>query len=115
MDVTQTREWVETPKQNPSLICFVEGKSTRARTGIVVHLTAPIIHSGWGGQITLEIANFGPFHFVLHENDVIAQLAVAMISSPPDISLKRTRSATEGQIDVGGRPEEAPRRGRPRT
>jgi len=98
----QTREWVETPKKNPGLICFVDGKSTRARTGIVVHLTAPTIHSGWGGHITLEIANLGPFHFVLHENDSIAQLTVAMIAGPPDVSLKTGVSATQGQTDVSG-------------
>jgi hypothetical protein len=53
---------VGTPAVNPALICFVDGKSTRSRTGILVHLTAPTIHAGWSGKITLEIANVGPFH-----------------------------------------------------
>lgn len=99
----QTKERVGTPKRNPGLICFVDGKSTRARTGIIVHLTAPTIHAGWSGKIVLEIANFGPFHFVLHENDVIAQLTVATVSSPPDLSLRIDESATAGQAHVRGR------------
>jgi deoxycytidine triphosphate deaminase len=97
-------EYVGTPEKNPNLICFVDGKSTRARTGILVHLTAPTIHSGWRGKIVLEIANVGPFHFVLQEKDVIAQLTVATISSAPELSLKSSSSITQGQEHVTGRP-----------
>ena len=46
----------------------VEGRSTLGRLGLVVHMTAPTIHSGYGatkdkgpGIITLEIFNYGPF------------------------------------------------------
>lgn len=99
----QTKELVGTPKKNPGLICFVEGKSTRARTGILIHLTAPTIHAGWSGKIVLEIANVGPFDFVLRANDVIAQLTVSSISSPPDLALKKSQSATAGQGHVTGR------------
>jgi dCTP deaminase len=81
----------------------VDGKSTRARTGILVHLTAPTIHAGWSGKIVLEIANLGPFHFVLREDDVIAQLTVATVSSPPDLSLRVEESVTAGQAHVHGR------------
>jgi len=110
----QTKERVGTPAKNPTLICFVDGKSTRARTGILVHMTAPTIHTGWEGKIVLEIANVGPLHFVLQENDVIAQLTVATISSAPDLSLKRSSSATEGQAHVTGKSENKPSRPRPR-
>ncbi|MGH7199026.1 MAG: dCTP deaminase, partial [Planctomycetaceae bacterium] len=85
----QTREVVGTPSKNADLICFVicfvDGKSTRARAGIVIHLTAPTIHAAWKGKITLEIANLGPFDLVLEEGDVIAQLTVCRITSPPRI------------------------------
>jgi dCTP deaminase len=102
----QTKERVGTPKKNPGLICFVEGKSTRARTGILIHLTAPTIHAGWSGKIVLEIANVGPFDFVLREGDVIAQLTVATVSSPPDLALKKAQSATAGQSHVTGKTDE---------
>jgi dCTP deaminase len=101
----QTKERVGTPTVNPGRICFVDGKSTRARTGILVHLTAPTFHAGWSGKITLEIANVGPFHFVLQENDVIARLTVAMVVSPPDLSLKTSTSATAEQGHVSGQAE----------
>lgn len=99
----QTKEVVGTnPDKNADLICFVDGKSTKARTGIVVHLTAPTIHTTWNGKITLEIANFGPFDIVLKPNDVIAQLIVAKVSSPPSKDVTST-SATYGQSSVAGR------------
>jgi dCTP deaminase len=99
-----TKERVGTPLTNPRFIAFVNAKSTRARAGLVVHLTAPTIHAGWNGKITLEIANLGDFHFVLEENDVIAQVTIATISSPPDLTLKLGRSQTAGQSHVTGGP-----------
>ena len=99
----QTKEVVGSEKG--TLICFVEGKSTRARTGILVHLTAPTIHAGWKGKITLEIVNLGPFDLVLHEDDVIAQLTVAQVARKPS---KTGRSATNGQIAVTGGPNASP-------
>jgi len=101
--VWQTKERVGTPEEGSQLICFVDGTSTRARTGILVHLTAPTIHAAWGPwPITLEIANLGPFHFVLKENDVIAQITVAKISSTPEKSMREVGSATVGQTHVTG-------------
>ena len=71
---------------------------------MVVHLTAPTIHAGWSGKVTLEIANHGEFHLVLEENDVIAQITVAAITSSPDLTLKEGPSQTAGQSHVTGAP-----------
>ncbi len=109
-----TKEKVGTPTTNPAFIGFVNSKSTKARVGAQVHLTAPTIHAGWSGNITLEITNLGPFHFVLLEDDVIAQLTVARISSSPNLELRQNPSLTAGQAHVTGRPEPPPRRPRRR-
>jgi dCTP deaminase len=95
---------VGTPDEGAQLICFVDGKSTKARTGILVHFTAPTIHAGWHGNIVLEIANLGPFTFVLQEDDVIAQVTVATISSIPERTQKEAGSQTLGQANVKGQP-----------
>lgn len=92
------------PQRHPELICFVNAKSTRARTGLLVHFTAPTIHANWDGNITLEISNLGPFTFILKEGDPLAQLTVATISSAPDLGLKKGRSQTIGQTLPEGRP-----------
>jgi dCTP deaminase len=96
-----TKERVGTPSENAGLICFVDGKSTKARAGILVHLTAPTIHSTWAGKITLEIANLGPFDLVLQEDDVIAQIVVARITTAPERGMKGI-SATFEQTGVDG-------------
>lgn len=98
----QTKEVVGTPKEDPKYICFINGKSTRSRTGLVVHLTAPTIHAGWSGNITLEMTNCGPLDLVLHAGDAIAQLTVAMITQPPALDVKLHESATYGQKSVHG-------------
>jgi dCTP deaminase len=41
------------------LAARVEGKSSLARLGLGVHITAPTIHSGFGNPIRLEIINHG--------------------------------------------------------
>ena len=70
----------------------------------MVHFTAPTIHANWGGNVTLEITNLGPFTFVLKEGDALAQLTVATISSAPDLSLKVGKSKTRNQVDPRGAP-----------
>lgn len=94
----QTKELVGTPEDGANLIAFIDGKSTRARTGILVHLTAPTIHAGWSGKITLEIANLGPFHFVLQEGDAIAQIVVATVSSIPEETMKKSVTYRQTQV-----------------
>jgi dCTP deaminase len=95
-------EEVGTPKVNADLICFVDGKSTKARSGMIVHLTAPTIHSTWTGNVVLEIVNLGPFDLVFHQGDAVAQLTVCKISSPPAKGVEGT-SLTHGQTGVYGK------------
>lgn len=97
-----TEEQVGTPKKNADLICFVDGKSTKARVGMVVHLTAPTIHSTWTGVIVLEIVNLGPFDLVFQQGDAVAQLTVCRITSPPAKTVAAT-SLTYGQTGIHGR------------
>jgi dCTP deaminase len=96
----QTRESVGTPETDPRLFCFINGKSSSARSGLLVHMTAPTIHAGWWGQITLEIANLGPFDLCLAEDDAISQIVVATISSPP--TKRKKEGIAIGQKQVSG-------------
>jgi len=97
----QTQEEVGTPEEDPRFICFINGRSSTARSGLLVHMTAPTIHAGWYGQITLEIANLGPFYLCLVEGDPISQITVSTISSPPLLQRKRGGIAI-GQRKVSG-------------
>jgi dCTP deaminase len=66
--------------------CFgarVEGKSSLARCGILVHFTAPTIHAGFRGTITLEIINLGPYEFLLYPGMFVCQLIVEEVLGNP--------------------------------
>lgn len=65
-----------TEKGPPYLAARIEGKSSRARCGVLVHFTAPTVHPGWSGPLTLEMINLGPTTFVLRPGMPIAQLIV---------------------------------------
>ena len=66
------------------LAARVEGKSSLARLGVSVHVTAPIIHSGFKGNIQLEIFNFGPHEIILNSGMWICQLVFEQTSGTPE-------------------------------
>ena len=68
-----TKETVYLPYTS-RLAARVEGKSSLARLGLCVHLTAPTIHAGFKGQIQLEMCNFGQNEIILDVNMRICQL-----------------------------------------
>jgi dCTP deaminase len=59
----------------------VEGKSSLARFGLAIHVTAPTIHAGFTGRIQLEIVNHGPVPVRLRAGMRICQLIVEQTSS----------------------------------
>jgi dCTP deaminase len=73
----------------------VEGKSSLARLGLGVHVTAPTIHAGFGydqnrpeypgSSIQLEIWNFGPVGIVLKTGMKICQLIFEAVDATPDM------------------------------
>ncbi len=70
----------------------VEGKSTLARLGLMVHMTAPIIHCGTGlGIITLEMYNHGPFAIeVVPGVSRICQLILEEVTREPEARTGRS-------------------------
>ncbi len=62
----------------------VEGRSKQARLGMTAHITAPTIHAGFAGKITLEIKNFGPFYLKVTPNDTrLCQLVFESVVGMP--------------------------------
>ena len=70
----------------------IEGKSSLARLGLVVHMTAPMIHCGTGlGIITLEMFNHGPFAIEVTPGKTrICQLMLEEVSRDPGERTGRT-------------------------
>ena len=78
-----TAEEVKIPNSS-RLAARVEGKSSIARLGISVHITAPTIHSGFEGQIQLEMFNFGPHDIILDAGMRICQLVFEQTLGTPN-------------------------------
>lgn len=86
---------------NKNGICYcarVEGKSSIARCGVLIHFTAPTIHSGFEGPITLEILNLGPNEFLLTPKMYICQLIIEEVKGYPIT----TPSQFKGQTSAAG-------------
>ena len=78
-----TRERLDLPRES-KIAARVEGRSTLARLGLVVHLTAPTIHSGFSGHIVLEMYNFGAYPLRLHPGKLaICQLIFERLGKQP--------------------------------
>jgi dCTP deaminase len=86
--LAQTRERVELPEDS-CLAARVEGRSSYARLGLVVHMTAPTIHAGFAGTIVLEMMNFGPFHLKIDPGRTrICQLIFEELGAAPSCALQ---------------------------
>jgi dCTP deaminase len=87
-----TLEKVQLPHRS-RLAARVEGKSSLARLGVGVHVTAPTIHAGFGASadpqhlgnpLQLEIWNVGPLSVVLKTGMRICQLIFEVVDGTPE-------------------------------
>ncbi len=97
----KTMERVSLPLQAEgmtSLAARVEGKSSYARCGLLVHFTAPTIHAEFNGTITLELINLGTLDIALYPQMPICQLIVEQVHGTPFSNV----SQFQGQSKPGG-------------
>ena len=78
--IGKTLEYIKLPSH---LAARIEGKSTLARFGLSVHITAPTVLAGFEGNLYLEINNIGPFAIQLRHKMEIAQLILEHVGLPP--------------------------------
>lgn len=78
-----TGESIELPPSS-RLAARVEGKSSLARLGIGIHITAPTIHAGFVGTIQLEICNHGTLKVKLLPGMPVCQLIFEQTLGTPD-------------------------------
>lgn len=87
-----TIERVELPV-HAKLAARVEGKSSLARFGLGVHITAPTIHSGFALPIRLEIINHGYLPIRLRTGMRICQLIFELTLGTPQKGFTALQSA----------------------
>jgi dCTP deaminase len=73
----------------PCYAARIEGRSSFARIGLIIHFTAPTIHGGFDGTITLEMINLGSYPISLHRGIQVCQLIVEPLSSTPFLNPSR--------------------------
>ena len=78
-----TNEYVDL-KSHARIAARVEGKSSLARLGLAVHVTAPTIHAGFNGRIRLEIVNHGPVPIRLRQGMRLCQLIFEQTLGTPE-------------------------------
>jgi|SRR5215472_12279219 len=77
----QTLEKIRLPAK---FSAHVHGRSSLARCGLSVHATAPHIHPGFYGPITLEFFNCGKWELEFFAGvDIICQLILWEVKTPP--------------------------------
>jgi len=68
----------------PHLVGQINGRSSWARKGLIVHTTAGFIDPGFTGQITLELKNVGHETLFLPVRERICQLVLTQLTSPAE-------------------------------
>lgn len=73
-----TLEYIKLPA---NVAAQIEGRSSFARLGVQVHMTANLVEAGFDGSLTLEIHNNGPATVVLYPGMRIAQLRIFKLAN----------------------------------
>ena len=76
-----TRETTAIPAH---LVGQINGRSSWARRGLIVHTTAGFIDPGFTGQVTLELKNVGHDILWLPVGERICQLVLTQLTSPAE-------------------------------
>lgn len=64
------------------LVGWLDGRSSLARLGLMVHVTAGRIDPGWDGQIVLEFYNNGKLPLALRPGMIICAMSFETLSKP---------------------------------
>jgi dCTP deaminase len=110
-----TEERIHLPHTS-RLAARVEGRSSLARLGVGIHVTAPTIHAGFGvtddpkflgTRIRLEIWNCGPLHVCLEKGMKVCQLILEEVHGTPEKGYEGV-FAVQGPPDLPPPPPAAP-------
>ncbi|NVK57766.1 MAG: dCTP deaminase [Alteromonadaceae bacterium] len=106
-----TQESVTLPD---NIVGWLDGRSSLARLGLMVHVTAHRIDPGWSGNIVLEFYNSGKLPLALRPNmkigalsfEVLSQSAEKPYNSRLDAKYKGQDGAVASRISADGKDDE---------
>lgn len=88
-------EYFELPR-NVTGICL--GKSTYARSGVIVNMTP--LEAGWRGNLTIEVSNASPTPCLIYPGEGIAQVLFFKGESPPITSYADRQGKYQDQTGI---------------
>ncbi|MFI5240900.1 MAG: dCTP deaminase [Microgenomates group bacterium] len=91
--ITETMEVLSLPND---IIGRLEGKSSYARLGVVIHQTSARFDPGWEGPAALELRNNSDNDVVLYCGDKICAFSFERLSTPVEFSYKKTTTRYHG-------------------
>lgn len=98
---------LESVKLPANIVGWLDGRSSLARLGLMVHVTAHRIDPGWEGKIVLEFFNAGKLPLALRPNMAIGALSFEVLSgnalrpynSRKDAKYKNQQNAVSSRIN----------------
>ncbi len=66
------------------VVARIEGKSSLARYGLLIHSTAGFVDPGWDGKLTLEFSNVGILGITLRAGMKIGHISFTELTTPAD-------------------------------
>lgn len=81
-----------------NVLCVCLGKSTYARTGLIVNVTP--FEPGWEGYVTIEISNTTPLPAKVYSNEGVAQVLFLEGDAPCEVSYADRKGKYQGQTGV---------------
>lgn len=93
--LTRTVEYFRIPRD---ILVVCVGKSTYARTGLIVNVTP--LEPEWEGHVTIELSNTTPLPAKIYANEGIAQMLFFSGDTECDISYKDRNGKYQGQTGI---------------
>lgn len=82
------------------IVARIEGKSSLARYGLLIHSTAGFVDPGWTGKLTLEFSNVGILGITLHAGMKIGHISFTQLTTPAEnpYGSSELKSKYQGQV-----------------
>jgi len=92
-----TQELIKVPRD---IVCFLDGRSTLARLGLTIHITAMVADGNFEepGSIVLEIKNLSPMSLILKPNLPIGMLLFNQVDQEIDQSVQFQYKGQKGVL-----------------
>lgn len=88
----QSLEYIALPND---VLCFLNGRSSLGRRGLVVHATANVVDPGWQGHLVFELANLGTMPIQL-----VPLMRIAKLVFLKTAAVEPYQGAYSGQIRI---------------